>query len=221
MPSPKSHEPRILITAGPTLEHLDPVRGILNRSSGKMGLALATACGERGLPVQVLLGPVESAVHNEFTKHADVVSYETSQELQHLLNDFWPQHDVLFMAAAVSDLRPAETSPSKLPRAPISIQFEPVPDLLADLADRWPSHGIRIGFALEHQDQLLDRARRKLDTKNCHAIAANPLDTVGSEIVSGTWITPEGHVTLTEQTKSEYAIELLDRSLQLWSRTSG
>ena len=125
------------------------------------------------------------------------------------------------MAAAVSDLRPAETSPSKLPRAPISIQFEPVPDLLADLADRWPSHGIRIGFALEHQDQLLDRARRKLDTKNCHAIAANPLDTVGSEIVSGTWITPEGHVTLAEQTKSEYAIELLDRSLQLWSRTSG
>ena len=104
---------------------------------------------------------------------------------------------------------------------PISIQFEPVPDLLADLADRWPSHGIRIGFALEHQDQLLDRAQKKLRTKNCHAIAANPLDTVASEIVSGTWITPEGHVTLAEQTKSEYAIELLDRSLQLWSRTSG
>ena len=171
--------------------------------------------------MQVLLGPVESAVHDEFTKHADVISYETSEELQHLLNESWPQHDVLFMAAAVSDLRPAEASPSKLPRAPISIQFDPVPDLLADLADRWPSHGIRIGFALEHQDQLLDRARRKLDTKNCHAIAANPLDTVGSEIVSGTWVTPEGHVTLAEQAKSEYAIELLDRSLQLWSRTSG
>ena len=171
--------------------------------------------------MQVLLGPVESAVHDDFRKNADVISYQTSEELQHLLNEFWPQHDVLFMAAAVSDLRPTKASPSKLPRSSISIQFEPVPDLLAGLADRWPSHGIRIGFALEQQDQLLDRARRKLDSKNCHAIAANPLDTVGSDIVSGTWITPEGHVTLAEQTKSEYAIELLDRSLQLWSRTSG
>ena len=125
------------------------------------------------------------------------------------------------MAAAVSDLRPAETSPSKLPRAPISIQFEPVPDLLAGLADRWPSHGIRIGFALEHKDHLLDRARRKLDSKKCHAIAANPLDTVGSEEVSGTWVNSHGHVTLAERTKSEYASELLDRALQLWSGTSG
>ena len=221
MPSPKSHEPRILITAGPTLEHLDPVRGILNRSSGKMGLALARACGERDLPVQVLLGPVESAVHDDFRKNAEVATYQTSDDLQRLLFEFWPQNDVLFMAAAVSDLRPAEASPSKLPRSPMSIQLEPVPDLLAGLADRWPSQGIRIGFALEHKDRLHDRARRKLDSKKCHAIAANPLDTVGSEIVSGTWITPEGHVTLGELTKSEYASELLDRSLQLWSGISG
>ena len=216
-----SHEPRILITAGPTLEHLDPVRGILNRSSGKMGLALVKACCERGLPVQVLLGPVESAVHDDFRRHAEVASYQTSEDLQHLLAEFWPHHDLLFMAAAVSDLRPSEVSQSKLPRSPISIQLEPVPDLLAGLADQWPSHGIRIGFALEHTDLLLDRARRKLASKNCHAIAANPLDTVGSEIVSGTWITAEGHVTLGELTKSEYASELLERSLQLWSVASG
>jgi len=220
MPSPKSHEPRILITAGPTLEHLDPVRGILNRSSGKMGLALARACSERNLPVQVLLGPVESAVHDDFSRHAKVASYESSEDLQLLLSEFWPQHDLLFMAAAVSDLRPTEASPSKLPRSPMSILLEPVPDLLAELADRWP-HGIRIGFALEHADQLLDRARGKLESKKCHAIAANPLDTVGSEIVSGTWITPEGHVTLGERTKSEYASELLERSLQMWSGASG
>ncbi|MEC8100662.1 MAG: phosphopantothenoylcysteine decarboxylase [Planctomycetota bacterium] len=221
MPSPKSHEPRILITAGPTLEHLDPVRGILNRSSGKMGLALARACCERDLPVQVLLGPVESAVHDDFSKHAKVASYESSEDLQLLLSQFWPQHDLLFMAAAVSDLRPIETSQSKLPRSRMSIQLEPVPDLLAELANRWPFHGIRIGFALEHADQLLDRARGKLKSKKCHAIAANPLDTVGSEIVSGTWITPEGHVSLSERTKSEYASELLERSLQMWSDASG
>lgn len=210
-----------MITAGPTLEHLDPVRGILNRSSGKMGLALAKACCERGLPVQVLLGPVESDVHADFQELAKITPYETSEDLQYLLDEFWPLHDLLFMAAAVSDLRPAEASLSKLPRAPISIQLEPVPDLLAGLADQWPTHGIRIGFALEHGDQLLDRARKKLSSKNCHAIAANPLETVGSEIVSGTWVTAEGHATLGELTKTEYASELLNRSLQLWSHASG
>ena len=216
-----SHEPRILITAGPTLEHLDPVRGILNRSSGKMGLALAKACSKRGFPVQVLLGPVESSMQDEFRKHGQVAAYQTSGELEGLLAKFWPKHDLLFMAAAVSDLRPTEISESKLPRSAVSIQLEPVPDLLALLAKEWPSHGIRIGFALECEDQLLSRARKKLESKACHAIAANPLATVGSDAVSGTWITPEGQVALGQLEKSQYAVELLDRSLQLWSDESG
>lgn len=217
MASSTHHEPRILITAGPTLEHLDPVRGILNRSSGKMGLALARACFDRGFPVQVLLGPVETFMKDEFRKYGQVVPYQTSGELERLLIKFWPKHDLLFMAAAVSDLRPTEISESKLPRSALSIQLEPVPDLLALLAKEWPSHGIRIGFALECEDQLLSRSRKKLESKGCHAIAANPLATVGSDSVSGTWITPESHVTLGELEKSEYAAELLDRSLQLWS----
>ncbi|MBC02956.1 MAG: hypothetical protein CMJ34_06600 [Phycisphaerae bacterium] len=221
MPSPKSHEPRILITAGPTLEHLDPVRGILNRSSGKMGLALAKACRARGLAVQVLVGPVESAVRDDLRSHGEIAEYQTSEDLQKLLINFWPEHDLLFMAAAVSDLRPAEVSQSKLPRSPVSIQLEPVPDLLAGLSDKWPSHGIRIGFALENKNQLMDRARRKLASKKCHAIAANPLETVGSEVVSGAWITAGEHVALRKMTKDEYAVELLDRSLQLWSGKFG
>ncbi len=221
MPSPKSSDPRILITAGPTLEHLDPVRGILNRSSGKMGLALARACSERGLSVQALLGPVETSVHDDFRECAEVASYQTSDELWHLLAEFWPQHDLLFMAAAVSDLRPAQASQSKLQRSMTTLKLEPVPDFLAGLADQWPSHGIRIGFALENKDQLLHRAQKKRSSKNCHAIAANPLDTVGSEVVTGTWVTAEGHVHFGELTKSEYAAELLNRSLQLWSDRSG
>ena len=171
--------------------------------------------------MQVLLGPVESSVNDEFQRHANVASYQTSEHLQRLLAKFWPKHDLLFMAAAVSDLRPAEASQSKLPRSRISVQLEPVPDLLAGLADQWPAHGIRIGFALEPNDQLLDRAQKKLLSKNCHAIAANPLETVGSEFVSGTWITTEGHVSLGELTKSEYADELLNRSLELWLDSPG
>ena len=221
MPSPMSHEPRILITAGPTLEHLDPVRGILNRSSGKMGLALARACCQRGIPVQVLLGPVETAVEHDFRNHGQVASYQTSQELEELLDVFWPKHDLLFMAAAVSDLRPAEVAQSKLPRSAISIELEPVPDLLGRLASRWPSHGVRIGFALEEESHLVTRAKRKLEAKGCHAIAANPLDTINSDSVSGAWVTQEGHVGLGMLSKDQYAAELLHRALQLFPSVSG
>ncbi len=216
-----SHEPRILITAGPTLEHLDPVRGILNRSSGKMGLALARACRSRDLPVLVLLGPVEAQIHDEFQECCQSVRYETSAELECLLSNFWPQHDLLFMAAAVSDLRPVQILDTKMPRSPVSIDLEPVPDLLASLAKDWPSHGIRIGFALEDSIHLVTRAKKKLKTKACHAIAANPLSTINSETVSGTWVTPEGEESFGNLTKSEYAGVVLDRSLQLWSAQSG
>ena len=221
MPAPKSHQPRILITAGPTLEHLDPVRGILNRSSGKMGLALARACCQRDIPVQVLLGPVESAVEREYRSHAQVAAYQTSQDLEDLLDEFWPKHDLLFMAAAVSDLRPAQVAHSKLPRSAVSIHLNPVPDLLSGLATRWPSHGIRIGFALEEESQLIARAKRKLEAKGCHAIAANPLGTINSDAVSGVWVTREGHDALGLLSKDQYAAELLNRALQLCPSLSG
>ena len=221
MPPPMSHEPRILITAGPTLEHLDPVRGILNRSSGKMGLALARACRSRGLPVLVLLGPVETQIHDQFKESCQIVRYETSAELEGLLANFWPQHDLLFMAAAVSDLRPAKISITKMPRSPVSIDLEPVPDLLASLARHWPSHGIRIGFALEDSIHLVDRAKNKLKAKACHAIAANPLSTINAETVGGTWVTAKDEESFGNLTKSEYAALVLDRSLQLWAAQSG
>lgn len=215
MSSQKSHQPRILITAGPTLEHLDPIRSIVNRSSGKMGLALARACRKKDIPVQVLLGPVETTVEQEYRRHGQVASYETSQDLEDLLDKFWPKYDLLFMAAAVSDLRPAEVAHSKLPRSAISINLEPVPDLLSRLATRWPSHGIRIGFALEDESQLIDGAKRKLKAKGCHAIAANPLGTISSDSVSGVWVTRKGHEALGLLSKEHYAAELLNRALQL------
>ncbi len=186
-----------------------------------MGLALAQACERKGFFTRVLLGPVESTVREDFSNVAEVVDYETSQDLQSLLGNHWPSHDVLLMAAAVSDLRPVEVAKSKLPRAPINLRLEPVPDLLADLARQSPSHGIRVGFALEAESELLTGARKKLSAKQCHAIAANPLSTIDSNMVSGVWVTNHSEEALGQMSKKAYAEELLDRSHQLWSARTG
>ena len=93
--------------------------------------------------------------------------------------------------------------------------------MLASLAKNWPSHGIRIGFALEDSMHLVARAKEKLKAKACHAMAANPLSTINSKTVSGTWVTAEGEESFGNLTKSEYAGVVLDRSLQLWSAQLG
>ena len=96
--------PRLLITAGPTHEPLDQVRYLGNRSSGRMGLALAEAAAARGLPTTLLLGPLEAErfhVHS----HLSIERFQTAADLERLLADQWPYHDILFMAAAVADYR--------------------------------------------------------------------------------------------------------------------
>ena len=217
----KSETPRILITAGPTWEPLDPVRGILNRSSGKMGLALAQACHKRDLAVRVLLGPVQQDIKVKISSIADVSGYQTSRELEVLLQEHWPRHDILFMAAAVADLRPSAVSPTKLPREHMTLEFEPVPDLLRNLADQNPEHGTRIGFALEEPSQLIERARKKMSTKRCHAIAANPLGTIESDQASGAWVTPLHSQPLGFSDKEEYAEVLLEQTLELHALRGG
>src|SRR5262245_9381568 len=113
-------KPRILITAGPTHEPIDRVRYIANRSSGRMGLALAQAAIARGLRTTLLLGPT----HLEPPNHSllKTLRFRTTAELQNLLARYWPKHDVLFMAAAVADYRPIiKTKVEKLKRRPSGI----------------------------------------------------------------------------------------------------
>ena len=217
----KSETPRILITAGPTWEPMDPVRGILNRSSGKMGLALAQACHQSDLPVRVLLGPVEREMKMKISSVAHVSDYQTSRELEAMLQEHWPRHNILFMAAAVADLRPSVVSPTKLAREHMTLEFEPVPDLLKNLADKDPKHGTRIGFALEEPSQLIERARKKMSTKRCHAIAANPLSTIDSDQASGAWVTPLHSQPLGLSDKAGYARVLLDQALELHASRGG
>ena len=119
----------VLITAGPTHEPIDAVRYIANRSSGRMGIALAEAATSRGIRTTLLLGPTALAppVHSQLTTRR----FRTAEELQTLLADAWPDHDILFMAAAVADFRPADpvAPDTKLVRrgGDLTLRLEPTP----------------------------------------------------------------------------------------------
>ncbi|MHC5024796.1 MAG: phosphopantothenoylcysteine decarboxylase domain-containing protein [Planctomycetota bacterium] len=178
---------RVLITAGPTHEPIDSVRYLANRSSGRMGIALADAATARGWPTTLLLGP--TALLTPDHSHLQVIRFRTTADLQAALLDEWPRHDILFMAAAVADYRPAgppSTGKIRRGRDPLRLDLEPTPDLLALLDTVTRPGQIRVGFALESPEHLAEAAACKLAAKRLDAIVANPLDTMDSETVTAT-----------------------------------
>ena len=181
----KSKIMKVLITAGPTREPIDGVRFLGNRSSGKMGAALAAAAVARGADVTLVAGPETPAVPG-----ARRIDFETAADLERTLADLAPRADVVVMAAAVADFRPRSPVAGKLSRrtagSEISLTLEAVPDLLAALARA--RRGMRpylIGFAAEMAggDALAERAAAKLREKRCDAIVGN--DVSASEIGFG------------------------------------
>ena len=181
---------KMLVTAGPTHEPLDPVRYLANRSSGKTGAAIAEAAADAGWAVTLLLGP--GAV--EPPAGLKTVRFETSNELEQLLDKYFHVCDVLVMAAAVSDYRPAHISFDKLPRKdePFTLELEPIPDLVAACAERKREDQFIVGFALDEQTGLAERAKQKLERKKLDAIVANPLPTMAAADIDATVITREG-----------------------------
>lgn len=185
-----SHQPlRVLLTAGPTYEPIDAVRFIGNRSSGRMGVALARACALRGWPTTLLLGPVDSAVQKGLGSAATDVTlhrFRTTDELAALLALHWSAHDVLIMAAAVADFRPRVHESGKRRRGdgPMTLDLEPTTDLLEMTAAASRPDQRRIGFALEPEETLETAALEKLQSKDLHAIVANPLDAMDSANVT-------------------------------------
>lgn len=186
--------PRFLVTAGPTWEAIDEVRYLGNRSSGRMGREIAAAAIDHGHPVTLLLGPGGHPTSDLDSSGVRVERFQSAADLDGLLRHHWPEHDILVMAAAVADHRPVPTAdaPRKRRRGdgPISLDLEPVPDLLAALADI-PHPGTRIGFALEPADELEASARRKLASKRLHGIVANPLETMESDRIDGRLVLPD------------------------------
>lgn len=159
----------ILITAGPTMEPIDPVRYISNRSSGKMGYALAQAAQTRGAHVTLISGPV----HLSPPAGVDLVTVQTAAEMRQAVFSRLSDATVVIKAAAVSDYHVAEPPTQKLKKtaARISLTLDPTPDILAELGNRKRDY-LLIGFAAETQN-VVEEGRRKLVAKNCDMVVAN------------------------------------------------
>jgi phosphopantothenoylcysteine decarboxylase/phosphopantothenate--cysteine ligase len=169
----------MLITAGPTHEPIDAVRYIGNRSSGRLGVCLAEAARDAGWQVTLLLGPAALTP----PKGVRTLRFQSAADLAALLKERFPRCDVLVMAAAVADYRPARARRRKLARRgrKLLLELEPTPDLVATCAVRKRPGQRIIGFALEEEAKLAARARAKLRRKGLDAIVANPLETMGAD----------------------------------------
>jgi phosphopantothenoylcysteine decarboxylase/phosphopantothenate--cysteine ligase len=171
---------RFLITAGPTREPIDPIRYISNRSSGKMGYAIAEAAIENGHDVVLISGPV----HLDPLRSAKLVSVSTSDEMFDAVHRHAENCDVLVMCAAVGDYKPANISPGKIKKRDENLSLELIPtrDILASLATQ-DRHFLTVGFAAETND-LQKNAREKLRAKNCDIIVANDVSRADSGMES-------------------------------------
>ena len=163
----------VLVTAGGTQEPIDPVRVIVNRSTGKQGFALAQAAIDRGAKVTLITGPT----HLPTPVGATRIDVQTAEEMGRRVLEAAPQADVLLMAAAVADFRPAQAAPQKIKKAsaPQSLSLEPTEDILSLVAKQRKRSGrpdVVVGFAAESQD-LLEGARAKLHAKGLSLIVAN------------------------------------------------
>jgi phosphopantothenoylcysteine decarboxylase/phosphopantothenate--cysteine ligase len=167
---------RVLVSAGPTWEPFDPVRFLSNPSSGKMGYALARVAARRSARVHLVSGPCAL----EAPAEVEQICVTSALEMQDVILKLSPQLDVIVMAAAVSDYRPAEKATQKLKKAAngLSVHLEPNPDILAALGQIKPQAQVLVGFAAETQN-LLESAKDKLIRKNLDFIVANDLTREG------------------------------------------
>jgi phosphopantothenoylcysteine decarboxylase/phosphopantothenate--cysteine ligase len=220
MPECEPSPLRVLITAGPTHEPVDRVRYLANRSSGRMGIALAERAVAREWPTTLLLGPTPLMPRESTFLGVD--RFQSTDELDEALHRLWPAHDVLIMAAAVADYRPVSSGAvEKLERRGerLTLELEPTPDLLASLASTTRPDQITVGFALEPADRLARSAAAKLQRKRVDAIVANPLETIDSATISAQLVlrTGESLAAPPELTKLAFADWLLDRIEELRS----
>ena len=213
---------RVLVTAGPTREPLDPVRYLTNRSSGKMGYALAEAAAARGAEVTLLTGPVSLDVPHGV--HA--LRFETTQDLLALALEHGPAQDIVIQAAAPADYRAQEVAPHKIKKAdgePLTLSLVENPDVARALGERKRSGQLFVGFAAETND-VLAHARQKLERKRLDLIVANEVTRPGAgfdvdtNIV--TLISREDMRELPILSKREVADRILDRVLELGAPAS-
>lgn len=201
---------RILITAGPTYERLDPVRYIGNFSTGKMGLALAEACALRGAEVQLVAGPVQLATFHPNIHRTNV---ESAQQMYEAATQLFPTCEAAILCAAVADFTPASCAYEKIKRkGPISLALEPTHDIAAALGRMKTASQRLVGFALETQNEM-GNAREKLTRKNLDLIVLNTLRDEGAgfghDTNKVTILTPNGQQAFPLKSKAEVAHDII------------
>lgn len=200
---------KILITAGPTREYIDPVRFITNRSSGKMGYALAEAALECGFEVLLVTGPTALPLPDG----ASVLGVETALQMAANVKHNAPDCDAVVMAAAVADYRPVQTAEHKLKKQPggLTLRLERTEDILASLGKMKAPGQILVGFAAE-TDDLLANAKEKLERKNLDWIVANTVsDGFGTDTDQVTMLGRNGQkIDIPRAAKRDVARKILD-----------
>ncbi len=205
----------VLVTAGGTREPIDPVRFIGNRSSGKMGYALAANAAQRGARVVLISAPSSLPA----PEGCDLVSVTTAEEMRAAALAHLPKATIVIMAAAVSDYRVAEVAPQKLKReGKRTLHLEPTGDILYELAERRQPGTLVIGFAAETEN-VLTNGRAKLARKGVDALVVNDVSGSATGFDSdrngGVFLTPESAVDLPVTAKTIMASRILDETLHL------
>ena len=203
---------RVLVTAGGTREPIDSVRFVGNRSSGRMGLALAEEAARRGAEVTLVAANVALPM-----PAVAAVPVETTAELEVAVRDRFADNDVLIMAAAPADFRPAEPLAEKLSREGsdgLNIELQPTTDIVAAVAAESRADQTVIGFAAEHGEGAVERGRAKLARKGLDAVVVNDIsradigfDSTENEV---TIVLPEGEIQVGRRSKPEVAAAILD-----------
>jgi phosphopantothenoylcysteine decarboxylase/phosphopantothenate--cysteine ligase len=208
---------RILVTAGPTCEDIDPVRFLTNRSSGKMGYALAEAANRRGAHVVLVSGPTDLKIPDG----VDWIPVRAAEEMHQAVRERAASANVVIMAAAISDYRPAAQYDQKLKRneGRLTLGLEPTPDILAELGREKQQGRVLVGFAAE-TNGVAENARGKLARKGADLIVANDVTQEGAGFDADTNIVTiysrdGGEIPLPKMTKLEVANRILDRVLEI------
>jgi phosphopantothenoylcysteine decarboxylase / phosphopantothenate---cysteine ligase len=209
----------VLITAGPTREKIDPVRYLTNRSSGRMGYALAEAALRRGARVLLVTGPTSLTPPGA----AEVTRVESAEEMRAGVLKLLPDATIVIKTAAVADYRPKTAHSQKIKRSgPMSLELEPTADILGEVA-RHKQSQIVVGFAAETQNAL-ENARKKLVAKSLDAVVVNDVSREGvgfeSDRNAVTIITQTEVIEVPETTKWEVAQRVLDQVVKLKERRS-
>jgi len=174
---------KVLITAGPTYEAIDPVRFIGNHSSGKMGFEIAKEAANLGAEIFLISGPSNEQIKHSLIHRIDVI---TADEMYKAVHQFFPEVDIAILAAAVADYKPKNVATQKIKKkdATLSIELKPTKDILASLGEIKKSQFL-VGFALE-TDNEIENAKSKLQRKNLDLIVLNSLQDKGAGFATNT-----------------------------------